>query len=57
MIYDKDMDVAEIAQSLAVDPQTVRSTHHKAMLKLRTHFAREDAESGDEGRPDRLNNK
>ena len=42
MIYDKDMDVAEIAASLGVDPQTVRSTHHKAMLKLRGHFAVED---------------
>jgi len=35
------MEVAEIAQALGVDPQTVRSTHHKAMLKLRTHFAAE----------------
>jgi RNA polymerase sigma factor (sigma-70 family) len=42
MIYDKDMDVAEIAVALGVDPQTVRSTHHKAMLKLRSHFAVED---------------
>jgi RNA polymerase sigma-70 factor (ECF subfamily) len=58
MIYDKDMDVAEIAQSLVVDPQTVRSTHHKAMLKLRTHFAREDAQQGgDERPPDRLTNR
>jgi RNA polymerase sigma factor (sigma-70 family) len=39
MLYDKDMEVAEIAQALGVDPQTVRSTHHKAMLKLRSHFA------------------
>jgi RNA polymerase sigma-70 factor (ECF subfamily) len=39
MLYDRDMEVAEIAQALGVDPQTVRSTHHKAMLKLRTHFA------------------
>jgi DNA-directed RNA polymerase specialized sigma24 family protein len=36
------MEVAEIAESLGVDPQTVRSTHHKAMLKLRTHFAEEE---------------
>jgi RNA polymerase sigma-70 factor (ECF subfamily) len=36
------MDVAEIATALAVDPQTVRSTHHKAMIKLREHFAREE---------------
>jgi len=42
MLYDRDMEVAEIAKSLAVDPQTVRSTHHKAMLKLRSHFAVED---------------
>src|SRR5690242_5719017 len=42
MLYDRDMEVAEIATALGVDPQTVRSTHHKAMLKLRTHFAAEE---------------
>ena len=42
MLYDRDMEVGEIAEALAVDPQTVRSTHHKAMLKLRTHFAVEE---------------
>ncbi|HKX09920.1 MAG TPA: sigma-70 family RNA polymerase sigma factor [Stellaceae bacterium] len=41
MLYERDMDVAEIAQALNVDPQTVRSTHHKAMLKLRAHFGPE----------------
>jgi RNA polymerase sigma factor (sigma-70 family) len=41
MIYNRDMEVAEIAQTLGADPQTVRSTHHKAMLKLRSHFATE----------------
>ncbi|HEX6842406.1 MAG TPA: sigma-70 family RNA polymerase sigma factor [Stellaceae bacterium] len=44
MLYDRDMEVAEIAETLGVDPQTVRSTHHKAMLKLRTHFAAEEQE-------------
>jgi RNA polymerase sigma factor (sigma-70 family) len=39
MLYDQDMEVADIATALGVDPQTVRSTHHKAMLKLREHFA------------------
>lgn len=39
LLYERDMDVADIAKSLGVDPQTVRSTHHKAMLKLRAHFA------------------
>jgi RNA polymerase sigma factor (sigma-70 family) len=38
MLYDREMDVAEIAKVLAIDPQTVRSAHHKAMVKLRAHF-------------------
>jgi RNA polymerase sigma factor (sigma-70 family) len=42
MLYDQDMEVADIAAALGVDPQTVRSTHHKAMLKLRSHFAAEE---------------
>ncbi|HEU0156372.1 MAG TPA: sigma-70 family RNA polymerase sigma factor [Stellaceae bacterium] len=42
MLYDRDMEVAEIAANLGIDPQTVRSAHHKAMVKLRAHF-RKDA--------------
>jgi RNA polymerase sigma-70 factor (ECF subfamily) len=38
LLYDRDMDVAEAAAMLKVDAQTVRSTHHKAMLRLREHF-------------------
>jgi RNA polymerase sigma-70 factor (ECF subfamily) len=38
LIYEREMEVAEIAASLSIDAQTVRSTHHKAMLKLRAHF-------------------
>jgi RNA polymerase sigma-70 factor (ECF subfamily) len=38
MLYDRDMAVAEIAAALGIDRQTVRSAHHKAMLKLRAHF-------------------
>ena len=38
MLYDREMDVAEIARALGIDPQTVRSAHHKAMIKLRAHF-------------------
>ncbi|MBX6369962.1 MAG: sigma-70 family RNA polymerase sigma factor [Rhodospirillales bacterium] len=41
MLYERDMDVAEIAASLGVDPQTVRSMHHKALVKLRAHFGPE----------------
>ena len=38
MLYDREMEVAEIARVLGIDAQTVRSTHHKAMLKLRAYF-------------------
>jgi RNA polymerase sigma factor (sigma-70 family) len=38
MLYDREMEVAEIAHALGIDAQTVRSTHHKAMLKLRAYF-------------------
>ena len=41
MLYDGEMDVAEVAGKLGIDPQTVRSAHHKAMLKLRAHFKAE----------------
>ena len=41
-LYDEERDVAEIAQLLKIDAQTVRSTHHKALLRLREHF-REDS--------------
>ncbi|WIM13153.1 sigma-70 family RNA polymerase sigma factor [Enhydrobacter sp.] len=41
-LYDEERDVAEVAQLLKIDAQTVRSTHHKALLRLREHF-REDA--------------
>jgi RNA polymerase sigma factor (sigma-70 family) len=38
LMYEREMDVAEIAATLGVDAQTVRSMHHKAMLKLRAFF-------------------
>lgn len=41
MLYDREMEVAEIARALGIDPQTVRSAHHKAMIKLRAHFRAE----------------
>ncbi len=50
MLYDRDMEVAEIAAALKVDPQTIRSTHHKAMLKLRQHFAPENPAKSGSGR-------
>ncbi len=41
MLYDRDMEVSEVAAVLGIDPQTVRSAHHKAMIKLRAHFRAE----------------
>lgn len=41
MLYDRDMEVSEVASALGIDPQTVRSAHHKAMIKLRAHFRAE----------------
>ena len=38
MLYQREMEVAEAAQVLGINPQTVRSTHHKALIKLRAHF-------------------
>lgn len=51
-LYDEERDVAEIARMLKIDAQTVRSTHHKALLRLREHF-REDAPEGVSGAADR----
>ncbi len=39
LLYDREMEVAEAAALLGVDPQTIRSTHPKAMGRLRAHFA------------------
>jgi RNA polymerase sigma factor (sigma-70 family) len=41
MLYDREMEVSEVAAALGIDPQTVRSAHHKAMVKLRAHFRTE----------------
>ena len=38
LLYKRDLEVADAAQIMSVDPQTVRSTHHKALTKLRRHF-------------------
>jgi RNA polymerase sigma-70 factor (ECF subfamily) len=41
LLYRRDLEVADAANMLGVDPQTVRSTHHKALVKLRAHFNEE----------------
>ena len=45
-LYDEERDVMEVAQLLSVDAQTIRSTHHKALQRLRAHFREEDADGG-----------
>ena len=39
LLYHRDLEVPDVARFLHIDPQTVRSTHHKAMLKLRAYFS------------------
>jgi RNA polymerase sigma-70 factor (ECF subfamily) len=41
LLYDRDMDPAEVAAALGIDPQTVRSMHHKALTRLRAFFGEE----------------
>lgn len=38
LLFDRELDVREVAQLLSVDEQTVRSTKHKALTALRKHF-------------------
>ncbi len=38
LLYRRDLEVADAARIMQIDPQTVRSTHHKALTKLRAHF-------------------
>jgi RNA polymerase sigma-70 factor (ECF subfamily) len=42
MLYDRDMDPTDVGAALGIDPQTVRSMHHKALTRLRSHFAPPD---------------
>ena len=43
LTFDQEMEAAEIAKVLRISPQTVRSTKHKAIERLRRHFAAEDS--------------
>ncbi len=42
LTYDKDMDVSDVARLLGVNPQTVRSTRHKALIRLRAWVKEEE---------------
>ena len=41
MLFEQNMTVEEAAARLEVDPQTVRSTKHKALSRLREHMGLE----------------
>jgi len=45
-LYDEEKEVMEVAQLLSVDAQTIRSTHHKALQRLRAHFREEEPSGG-----------
>lgn len=38
LLFDREMEPAEVAEFLGVDVQTVRSTKHKAIAKLRRYY-------------------
>jgi RNA polymerase sigma-70 factor (ECF subfamily) len=38
LLFDHDYDVEQIADQLGIHPQTVRSTKHNALTKLRKHL-------------------
>ncbi len=41
LLYEEELEVAEAASLLGIDPQTVRSLHHKALTRLRAEVKRE----------------
>jgi RNA polymerase sigma-70 factor (ECF subfamily) len=46
LLFDKDLDPPEVAALIGVEVHTVRSTKHKAIARLRDHFAAAE-EAGD----------
>jgi RNA polymerase sigma-70 factor (ECF subfamily) len=44
LLFERDLGVEGIANVLGVDAQTVRSTKHKALNKLREHFSTDQSE-------------
>jgi RNA polymerase sigma-70 factor (ECF subfamily) len=42
LLFDKDLEVEQVAKLLKISAQTVRSTKHKALIKLRIYYANVD---------------
>jgi DNA-directed RNA polymerase specialized sigma24 family protein len=55
MLFEDEMDIADVATALDVNPQTIRSTKHKAMDRLRAYFR--EHPPGDAATPDDVNIK
>lgn len=55
MLFEDEMDIADVATALDVNPQTIRSTKHKAMDRLRAYFR--EHPPGDAGTPDDVDRK
>lgn len=45
LLFDKEMAVEQVAALLQVTPQTIRSTKHKALTRLRKYFTNKGKES------------
>lgn len=43
LIYERDMDVDEVARDLGIAAQSVRSLRHKALERLRAHISKDTA--------------
>ena len=41
LLFDQRLTVADAARAIGVDDQTIRSTKHKALSRLRSHLAPE----------------
>ncbi|MGH6947367.1 MAG: RNA polymerase sigma factor [Kiloniellales bacterium] len=52
LLYQRDLDPAEVGRLLGIEPQSVRSLHHKALTRLRAHFS--VAGEGDDARAERV---
>ena len=55
MLFEDEMDIADVATALDVNPQTIRSTKHKAIDRLRAYFR--EHPPGDAGTPDDVDRK
>jgi RNA polymerase sigma-70 factor (ECF subfamily) len=44
LLFERDMDVSQVAELLGIEAQTLRSTKHKALTKLRRYREQQEAD-------------